>query len=77
MHQPIAQITCRGVSSGIENDQPKATTVSSSTTSHRPRVSRNRASRAGSLPLAPCSQAETPARNTNVGAQKCVTQRVT
>ena len=74
--QPIAQITWRRGRYGIENDQPKATTVTSSTTSHRPRVSRNRASRAGSLPLAPCSHADTPARKTNVGAQKWVTQRV-
>src|SRR5688572_25725135 len=74
--QPIAQTTWRAGKRGIENDQPKATTVTSSTTSHRPRVSRNRASRAGSLPLARCNHADTPARKTNVGAQKWVTQRV-
>jgi hypothetical protein len=73
---PIAQITWRCGSSGIENDQPNATTVTSSTTSHSPRVRRKRARSGVPFPLAPCSHAETPARNTNVGAQKCVTHRV-
>ena len=74
--QPMAQITWKCGRYGIQNDQPKATTVTSSTTSHRPRVSRKRASRAGSLPFALWSHADTPARKTNVGAQKWVTQRV-
>ena len=73
---PMAQITWKGSRNGIENDQQKPITVHSRRSSHRPRVIRNRASRAGSLPLAPCSHADTPARKTKVGAQKCVTQRV-
>ena len=43
--------------------------------SHRPRVSRNRASSAGVLRDA-ISPALAPASSTNTGAQKCVIQRV-
>jgi hypothetical protein len=61
---------------GSENDQPNPSTVTSRTTSHKPRCSRNSDNSRRDLPRARCNQAETPARNKNVGAQKCVTQRV-
>ena len=75
MLTPIAQMTCSN-KKGSAKLKPNPTTVTSSTISQRPRVSRKRDSVALSLPLAHCRCAETPARNTNVGAHRCVTQRV-
>ena len=75
MLTPIAQMTCRNTN-GNAKLRPNAMTVSSSTISHAPRVSRKRESLGLSLPLAPCRYTETPARKTNVGAHRCVTQRV-
>ena len=57
------------------NDTTVEITNTSSTISHRPRASRNRASSAGGRRRA-ISPALVPARNTKVGAQKCVIQRV-
>jgi hypothetical protein len=50
--------------------------VSSSSTSHNPRITRNRESAARDCTFCPYRYAAVPARKTNAGAQKWVTQRV-
>src|SRR5262245_48561629 len=55
--------------------QASRMSVSSSTISHAPRVARKRASSARPV-RRPWRKAPAPARNTNTGAQKCVTQRI-
>ena len=53
MLMPIAQMTCRN-RNGNAKLRPNAMTVSSSTISHAPRVSRKRESCGLLLPLTPC-----------------------
>ena len=80
---PIAQMTCRPTyvrppSSAMPigaNDAAVEMTRTSTTISHRPRSTRNRARSDGLLRCA-IRPALTPARNTNVGAQKWVIHRV-
>jgi hypothetical protein len=83
MLAPIAQITCIGVKTRPRtsatppgaNVQAVAIRTISTNISQSPRFSRNAPSAAGDL-RASISPALVPARNTNTGAQKCVTQRV-
>jgi hypothetical protein len=53
MLMPIAQMTCSNTN-GNPKFRPNATTVSSSTISHAPRVSRKRESCGLLLPFTPC-----------------------
>jgi hypothetical protein len=53
-----------------------AISVSSSPISHSPRTSAKRATAPRSPLRARCRYTDAPARNTNVGAHRCVTQRV-
>ena len=71
---PSAQMTKKR---GAENENCHAQLmkVSSANTSHRPRESRNRVS-SGFDFWRLDKNAETPAKNMNPGAQKCVTHRV-
>src|SRR5262245_60670776 len=74
MHHPRAQIT-PAISRPTSRLKVHAqrSTVSSSSTSHSPRVTRKRARPGGFLP---CRSALVPARKKKAGAQKCVIQRV-
>src|SRR5512146_2608273 len=75
--QPIAQITCTKTNWNNVKVQLQLTSVKSSTTSHSPRVIRKRCISARVQPRErQYSHALVPARKTNVGAQKCVIQRV-
>src|SRR3954453_23104747 len=75
---PIAQITWRKQSNlgSTLKVTPNRTTVTSSTTSHNPRVKRKRDKSRLLLPRASCKYAPVPASKTKTGAQKCVIQRV-
>ena len=55
---------------------PKSTSVISTTTSHSPRTRTKRDTEARLIPRRVARYAPVPARNTNTGAQKCVTHRV-
>ncbi len=71
---PMAQITCMKANQPKLN--PTVTSVSSSTISHSPRVNRKLVRSGRLLPLAACSQTDTPASSTKVGAHRWVIQRV-
>ena len=76
---PMAQITCRNdrnVKSTL-NQMMTRNSVSSSTTSHRPRVKRNHDTSPAVAPRSRRRPTPSPARSAKVGAQRCVTQRVT
>jgi hypothetical protein len=75
---PIAQMTCRNdrnVKSTL-NQMRSRNSVSSSTTSQRPRVNRNHDTSPGVAPRRRRRPTPSPARSAKVGAQRCVTQRV-
>jgi hypothetical protein len=77
MLMPSAQKTTRRSGSiPMSKKNAARTTVNSSTTSHRPRVHRNRESSERVLPRSRRRNAPRPAQNMNTGAQKCVIQRV-
>jgi hypothetical protein len=75
--QPSAQITpaVDGTTWNVKY-QPTETTVSSSSTSQRPRVRKNRLIWDTVRPRVSEREAPNPARRKKTGAQKCVTQRV-
>jgi len=75
--QPSAQITpaVHGTTRNVKY-QPTDTTVSSSSTSQRPRVRKKRLISGTVRPRASERLAPNPARRKKTGAQKCVTQRV-
>ena len=84
MDAPMAQMTCStsricppssGTPSTGDRVQAVEMIATSTNTSQRPRLTRNAASSLR-LFLPAMRPAEVPARNTNTGAQKCVTQRV-
>jgi hypothetical protein len=78
MHQPSIQITpaSTNLSSARLNVHVNLISVSSRITSINPRTMRSRRSRPRSPVRWPCRNADVPAKKTNAGAQKCVTQRV-
>src|SRR5882724_5895451 len=79
MQRPSIQITERMMSVLVNlksKNRMKRSTVSSRKMSHKPRVSRNRDSCAFVLFLPSHKHAPIPAVKANVGAQKCVIQRV-
>ena len=69
MHRPMAQITCKLISSnrGLNHQSSDMTTISTKM-SQSPRVQRNRDKVPADL-FRPYRKAEVPARNTNTGAQ--------
>src|SRR5258708_5719612 len=77
MDQPNAQST-ESISTPEKKLKliPRRSTVSSSTTSHSPRVHRNRDSSLLACPRLHQKNAPIPAVNINVGGQICVIQRV-
>ncbi len=73
---PITQMTWKmRVWNPSSNSHPQRTSVSSTSTSHSPRVARKRAS-SGRDRRVPARKADAPARKMKTGAQKWVTQRV-
>src|SRR6185436_4999115 len=74
---PIAQMTCQMTKRYDKlNVAPNSTSVISTKTSHRPRVTRNRETAPRLMPRRVARYEPVPARNTNTGAQKCVAHRV-